>query len=216
MIGTSELLKPTEAAVVSGVELSIVNHAIDRALPARVVRRGKGKGVSAEACFYIAFYHHSAGKLTAGERRFAIFDIDKRVEAADDGASRWTLLRRHCTVRHEFLDLNLERFWTQTHERWGRYLAARKAVTTDPHILGGTPVIGGTRVPVHDVAASVAAGLPMSRICQAYPSLDEEQIELASLYARANPLQGRPPERRSFRDAKVLSKRMVKRRRTEA
>jgi hypothetical protein len=56
-----ELLKPTEAAVVSGVELTIVNHAIDRALPERVVRRGKGKAVSAEACLYIAFYHRSAG-----------------------------------------------------------------------------------------------------------------------------------------------------------
>ena len=216
MTGTAELLKPTEAAVISGVELSIVNHAIDRALPARVVRRGKGRGVSAEACFYIAFYHQSASKLTADERRFAILDIDKRVEAADDGASRWTSLRRHCTVRHEFLDLNLERFWTQTHDRWSRYLAAREAVTTDYRTLGGTPVISGTRIPVHDVAASVAAGLPMSRIRQAYPSLDEEQIELASLYARANPLQGRPPERRSLSDAKVLSKRVIKRRRPQA
>ena len=191
MSGTADLLKPTEAAVVSGVELSIVNHAIDRALPARLVRRGRGRGVSAEACFYIAFYHASASKLTADERRFAIFEIDKRVEAAD-GMS------------------------TQTHHRWDRYVAARRAVESDPEILGGAPVIAGTRVPVHDVAASLAAGLPIGRIRTAYPSLSEEQIELASLYARANPLQGRPPERRMIEEAKVLSRRVVERRRTKA
>ena len=210
------LLKPTEAAVISGVELNIVNHAIDRALPARVVHRGKGRGVWAEACFYIAFYHRSAGRLTADERRFAILDIDKRVEAAGEGASRWLSLRRHCTVRHDFLALDLETFWDETHERWGRYLAARNVVKVDPDILGGTPVIAGTRVPVHDVAASVAAGLSVSRIASAYPSLDEEQIELATLYARANPLPGRPPERRALTGAKILSKRTIARRRLSA
>jgi len=216
MSGTAELLKPTEAAVVSGVELSIVNHAIDRALPARLVRRGRGRGVSAEACFYIAFYHASASKLTADERRFAIFEIDKRVEEADERSSLWGSLRRHCTVRHEYLVLNLEPFLTQTHHRWDRYLAARRAVEFDPEILGGAPVVAGTRVPVHDVAASVAAGLQSERIRTAYPSLSDEQIELASLYARANPLQGRPPERRMIEEAKVLSRRVVERRRTKA
>ncbi|UAJ12615.1 DUF433 domain-containing protein (plasmid) [Polymorphobacter megasporae] len=210
------LLKPTEAAVVSGVELKIVNHAIDRALPLRVVRRGKERSVSAEACFYIAFYHSSAGKLTADERRFAILDIDKRVEAAGEGTSRWLSLRRHCTVRHDFLALDLDGFWNETHERWGRYMAAREMVKTDPDILGGTPVITGTRVPVHDVAASVAAGLSPSRIASAYPSLDAEQIELAALYARANPLQGRRPVRRPLEGATILSKRTIERRRRSA
>lgn len=215
MIEALHLLKPTEAAVVSGVELSIVNHVIERALPARVVRRGKGKSVSAEACFYIAFYHHSASKLTTEERRFAILDIDSRVAAADERGSTWNSLRRHCTVHHEFLELNLERFWTQTHERWGRYLAALKAVTIDSEILGGVPVIKDTRIPAHDVAASLASGIAMSRIRSAYPSLDEEQIELAGLYARANPLKGRPPSREPLNAAKVLSRRVIKRQRTE-
>lgn len=216
MTVTLDMLKPTEAAVVSGVELKIVNHAIDRALPERVVRRGKGKGVSAEACFYIAFYHRSAGKLTADERRFAILDIDKRVAAAGEGASRWHSLRRHCTVHHDFLALDLDSFWSETHERWGRYMAACEIVKTDPAVLGGTPVIAGTRVPVYDVAASMTTGLPPSRIASAYPSLSTEQIELATLYAQANPLQGRPPERRPLESAKILSKRSVERRRQSA
>ncbi len=216
MIEAAELLKPTEAAVVSGVELSIVNKAIDRALPPRLVRRGRGRSVSAEACFYIAFYHASAAKLTADERRLAIFEIDSRVEASGEELSFWSSLRQHCTVRHEYLRLDLEPFLKSTHARWDRYLAARRAVAVDSKILGGAPVIAGTRVPVHDVAASVAAGLPVSRILAAYPTLNEEQLELAALYARANPLQGRPPERQTTSGATIKSQKVVTRRREKA
>jgi uncharacterized protein (DUF433 family) len=41
-------------------------------------------------------------------------------------------------------------------------------------LLGGTPVLRGTRIPVHDVAASVAAGASKDRILSAYPALDAE------------------------------------------
>ncbi len=54
-------------------------------------------------------------------------------------------------------------------------------------MLGGTPVIRGTRVPVYDVAASAAAGIPLDRILAAYPSLDADKVELASVYAEATP-----------------------------
>jgi uncharacterized protein (DUF433 family) len=63
---------------------------------------------------------------------------------------------------------------------------------SDPEVLGGAPVIRGTRVPVHDVAASIAASAPIERVLAAYPSLDADKVELATLYAEANPLRGRP------------------------
>ena len=47
---------------------------------------------------------------------------------------------------------------------------ARALVVEDPEILSGTPVIRNTRIPVYDVAASVAAGLPMERILEDYPA----------------------------------------------
>lgn len=81
-------------------------------------------------------------------------------------------------------------------------------VTVDPEILSGTPVIKGTRVPVYDVAASTAAGIPMERILSSYPSLNREQVELAALYAEANPSRegprrlAAPPPR-----AKIISSR---------
>ena len=65
-------------------------------------------------------------------------------------------------------------------------------VVEDPEILSGTPVIRGTRVPVHDVAAQVDSGIPTERILKSYPSLNASQVELASIYAKAAPQRGRP------------------------
>ena len=58
---------------------------------------------------------------------------------------------------------------------------------SSPEILGGTPVIRG-----NDVAASAAAGISTERILAAYPGLDAETIELATLFAQAYPPRGRP------------------------
>nr|WP_234705283.1 DUF433 domain-containing protein [Sinorhizobium meliloti] len=77
-------------------------------------------------------------------------------------------------------------------ERLDDLAAAREIVTASPDVLGGTPVIRGTRVAVYDVAASVAAGHSVERILEAWPSLDADEIRLASIYAEANPLRGRP------------------------
>ena len=72
----------------------------------------------------------------------------------------------------------------------------------------------GTRVPVHDVAASVAAGLPTDRILAAYPSLDADKIELAAIYAEANPARGRPRTSDEFpKRAVIVADRRVPRRR---
>jgi uncharacterized protein (DUF433 family) len=71
---------------------------------------------------------------------------------------------------------------------------ARALVAEDPGILSVTPVIRNTRIPVYDVAASVAAGLPMDRILAAYPGLTVEMVRLAVLYAKAKPPRSTPRE----------------------
>ncbi len=81
----------------------------------------------------------------------------------------------------------------------GRLAAAREIVTSSPEILGGTPVVRGSRVPVYDVAASQAAGHSTERILETWPSLDAEKIRLASIYAEANPLRPAPRLRRPSR-----------------
>jgi uncharacterized protein (DUF433 family) len=102
------------------------------------------------------------------------------------------------TVR--FADL-----WKSVDGRLRKLAAAENMVVEDPEILGGTPVIRGTRIPVHIVAALFDAGTAMGRILKSYPSLTESQVELASVYAKAVPRRGRPKRREYPAGATVLS-----------
>ncbi len=102
----------------------------------------------------------------------------------------------------------------KTWERLGRLEEARAMVVTSPEVLGGTPVIRGTRVPVYDVAASTAAAMPVDRILAAYPSLDADKVELAAIYAEANPPRGRPRHSPELpKGATVIADRQMSRRR---
>jgi uncharacterized protein (DUF433 family) len=99
-------------------------------------------------------------------------------------------------------------------ERLRRLDQARAMVVTSPDVLSGTPAIRGTRVPVYDVAASVAAGIPIDRVLAAYPSLDADKVDLAVIYAAANPPRGRPRQRAELPEsAVVITDRRVSRRR---
>ena len=82
--------------------------------------------------------------------------------------------------------------WKNVDIRLHQLMKAHAAVTEDPEILGGTPVIKGTRVPVYDIAAAFDSGTSVDRILKSYPSLKDWQVELASVYARAVPPRGRP------------------------
>jgi len=134
---------------------------------------------------FIAFYFEAADRLTSEERQ--------RVIMLASGHSSG---KKSTNIVHDgFLTIDFAQFWTSVDKRLQRLNAARAQVSMDDLILGGTQVIRGTRVPVYDVAASVAAGYPMERILSAYPSLNREQVELAALFAEANPQRGRPRQR---------------------
>ncbi|MEK1887758.1 MAG: DUF433 domain-containing protein [Phyllobacterium sp.] len=192
MPAVAEMLKASEAAVVSRVSLRDVNRVIDEhILPDTFVSFDNGRHVLAGACSFIAFYFESAKRLTSEERLFAINTVGLRLTRSRSLA--WAaLLREDWTVRDEFLTIDLLPFVRGTSERLDDLAAAREIVATSDDVLGGTPVIRGTRVPVYDVAASVAAGYSNERIVAAYPGLDDEKVRLAAIYVEANPLRGRP------------------------
>ena len=93
---------------------------------------------------------------------------------------------------YEYLTIDLAPFVRGAVERFGRLVRARSLVHLSPETLGGTPVIRDTRIPVYDVAASAASGVSTDRILAAYPGLNEEKIELATIFAQAYPPRGRP------------------------
>jgi uncharacterized protein (DUF433 family) len=186
------MLKLAEAAVVARVALRDVNRVFDEGiLPDEFVANDDGRRVMDTACTFISFYFDSAAALTAEARLSAIREGAARLKK-HRAATRARLMKEDWTVRDGFLTIDLAPFLKRTLDRIDRLNAARAMVATDPDILGGTPIMRGTRVPVYDVAASVAAGLPKERILAAYPSLDAEKLELAALFAEANPPRGRP------------------------
>ncbi|MDA8349392.1 MAG: DUF433 domain-containing protein [Pseudomonadota bacterium] len=212
----ADMLKPTEAAVVARVALRDVNRAIDeRILPEGFFSIDDGRHVAALACTFIAFYFETAKRLTSEERLFAIREAGARLTKFHVLAhSLASLPEKDWIVQHEFITIDLGPFARRTTKRMERLLAARDAVIADPDVLGGTPVLRGTRVPVYDVAASVAAGLPMDRILAAYPSLDADKVDLATIYAEANPARGRPRTREELPEgARSVAERRVPRRR---
>jgi len=208
-----ELLKPTEAAVIARVAVRDVNRAIDeRILPDAFYRVTDGRSVSATGCVFISFFFDSAERLTAGERLIAIRELGSRFPW-NWAPESWAM--GDWVFRDEFLTIDFLPFVKRTKVGLERLLAARELVARHPHVLGGTPVIHGTRIPVHDVAASVASGISVERILDAYPALDEEKIELATIYAEANPLRGRPPRVSDAlpENTSLLAERRVSRRR---
>lgn len=210
----AELLTTPEAAVVAGVEVREVNRLIDeRILPDELYTNEDSRRVWAGGCVLIRFYYDAAASLTAQERKYAIDRVCREADTKTTFYSieSWSKKRPHWTVEHSFLTLNFDRFIADTLTEHGRLTRARAAVAEDPDILGGTPVIKGTRVPVYDVAASVAAGVAPSRIKDAYPSVNDELIELAVLYAKAVPPRGRPPRTR-VRAAASATRKVARRR----
>jgi uncharacterized protein (DUF433 family) len=215
-IPAAELLKPPEAAVVAGVSMRDVNRVVDEdLLPTGLHSAEDGRRLRAAACPLIAFYFASARRLAADERLAVLHAMAPRLsahasmtlsEAADED---WTW-------REAYLAIDLGPFVRAAGERLDKLAAARALIEISPDILSGAPVVRGTRVPVHDVAASVAAGLPMERILSAYPSLDARKVELAAFYAAANPPRGRPRVIELPAGAKIVTDRRVARRKAAA
>ena len=207
----SEMLTPTEAAVVSSVEVRDVNRVIDESILPKDFYRinpDRTRRLFADACTFISFYFHAAKHLTADERLRAIALASPRLR--EEPISK---LEKEWTIRQEFLTIDLAPFLKSVHQKLAELGEARALVVEDPEILGGTPVIRNTRIPVYDVAASVAAGLPMTRILEAYSGLTAEMAKLAALYATANPPRGRPREHSSPpAGALIVSNRRARRR----
>jgi uncharacterized protein (DUF433 family) len=68
-------------------------------------------------------------------------------------------------------------------------------VVSDSEIMKGTPVYGGTRIPIHALADLLAQGATVEEILEGYPALNREAVEPAPVYAKAFPRRGRPPAR---------------------
>ncbi len=56
-------------------------------------------------------------------------------------------------------------------------------ITVDPNQMGGIPCLRGLRIPVATVVGMVADGMTNGQILEAYPDLENEDIQEALRYA---------------------------------
>lgn len=63
----------------------------------------------------------------------------------------------------------------------------RSEVIRDPMVMGGAPVIRGTRIPAHLIAWMVSEGVPEEEILEHYPALNLADIDAAVAYAKSHP-----------------------------
>ncbi|MBC7252037.1 MAG: DUF433 domain-containing protein [Anaerolineae bacterium] len=56
-------------------------------------------------------------------------------------------------------------------------------ITYDPKILGGKPIIKGTRISVQFILELLAAGMAIDEIVDQYPNLEREDVLAAINYA---------------------------------
>lgn len=185
-----ENLTTNEAAIAAGVPVAKVNRMIDkRILPKKLYKTSDNRTVRKDACLWIAFYFETEEVLTSAAR------VKTMREAMMLNRS-WKELR-HCKFEESrTVQVLLSSIWEDVDRRLSQLKKAQQMVLEDPEILGGTPVIRGTRIPVRDVASLVDVGTQVQEILEIYPKLTALQIGLASIYAKANPPRGRPRRRR--------------------
>lgn len=64
-------------------------------------------------------------------------------------------------------------------------MAGSALIKSDPEILGGKPIVAGTRISVELILTRIAEGRSVEDIIAEYPHLKREQVVAAIEFARA-------------------------------
>jgi uncharacterized protein (DUF433 family) len=182
-----ESYTPAQAAAVTGLPLAAVHKAIDsRLIRPRSARSGATvrRLLTREQLIYLQLEAEGLRLLPVGTRRQIAEFIQRSpntdVLAVGNGTALFVEFK---TARRKI-------------EGQLKQLAhIEEMVSSDPEIMGGTPVFKGTRVPVDLVADMLAGGATTEEILDGYPTLDREKVSIAPLYMRAFPRRGRRTRR---------------------
>lgn len=68
----------------------------------------------------------------------------------------------------------------------------RERIVRDPHIVGGEPILKGTRVTLRTVLASLAEGATTAEILADFPTLSEEDVRAAIAFAAVSAQEDLP------------------------
>jgi uncharacterized protein (DUF433 family) len=174
---------PQEAAVLAGAKLGAVQKAItNRAIDARVEDGRRLLKIDSVYTIALATSAPPMWKVSYADLKGIVRQV-----LTHPGNDHVPLDRRGVWT------LNAGKVLREVGVRMRLYERAQdKLIERNPDILGGTPVIKGTRLNVYAIAGRIEHGETIDELVQEYPSVTREQLEAAQLYAKANPLRGRP------------------------
>lgn len=181
-----------EAAELAGVSKSVIEKALEanvlRARKAGTPLKGGGtRFLPMEAVVYFSALHRSglSPSLSVAHKKKLWAAISKtRLDKLD---------------AIEFAPgamLDIRKLAAEPLEAARRYREARdEHIVIDENILGGTPVIRGTRITVYSILGRVQGRETIEDIAADNPDIERTAIEAALLYAKTHPLRGKPSGR---------------------
>jgi len=218
-IAVRDGLTTNEVAAVASVPSRHVRHMIEaHFFPDEVIwHHDRRPAFKPSAAVFVAFDIRASNLLTADARRTAISDLADhfRTSIKIIEPRSWKV-PSDLSLSDGFLKIDAASLIKSVAESIERLFEAKERVVRDPEILSGTPVLRGTRIPVYDIAASVDKGISKERILRAYSDLTIRDIELAHLWAKANPPMGRPKRAIGPSSPETTVRRRVTRRKVAA
>jgi uncharacterized protein (DUF433 family) len=178
---------PAEAAVVSGLPVRVVQKAIDEGPLARGRKSRHRELTEADLLYLVTIkgFDPRLVKLTGKAKN----ELWRSILAT---SQRGKVRSRR--VSFAGLVIDFLAIGAQVRSSLSKLERARRMVVRDSEILGGEPVVRGTRIPVYLVGDMLEQGAGEEEILSGYPTLKRENLELARIYVSAYPRRGRPPK----------------------
>jgi uncharacterized protein (DUF433 family) len=185
-MSAAAVLTPSEVAELSGAPKRLVEKAIEeRVLSVRfgsspATNRSFRRMLPTYSVVYAAALKGLGLKLSIAHKKELVRVIAKRP-------------RTKRVKVAPAVEIDVARLVGDALERTEKYRAARDAfIVVNAEVMGGTPVIRGTRMTVYSVLGRIEHGESIEDILSDNPDLRREAIEAAIIYARTHPLVGRP------------------------
>ena len=171
------VLSVNEVACVAEVPVKDVYRIVRSDLLSDIVKRSEGRiAILSKGLVGVKLAYDTAEILTTEGRRQLIRRLLDHPEAD--------------TVREGAVSIDIQPMKSAVQRGLTTLENVKKMVVSDPKILSGMPCFKGTRIPVYYIAKMVANGDAISSVLEAYPTLDEDRVDAAILYAKAYPCRG--------------------------
>jgi uncharacterized protein (DUF433 family) len=167
-----------QASLILGMSNKDLRNTVERELkPVGLAPSGPGQMLSRLALLAIELVRSHATHFSASFRQVLLKQLvqNSRLRSVSEDGVVVSLVKHR-----EAVDAGVERL-----------NAAVASVSVAPDVLDGELCIAGTRIPVYMIAA-IGVEHGEDEVLGTYPNLTRTQVDLAIVYAKAHPRQGRP------------------------